>query len=82
MDMAGLLNDHPVLGSIIAKASDAKSWYLQARTFDGPTGINSLINKYFQDAINAVNSGTSAKEALQTTALGVSQILRQYGITK
>ncbi|PIP57044.1 hypothetical protein COX04_01625 [Candidatus Woesebacteria bacterium CG22_combo_CG10-13_8_21_14_all_45_10] len=82
VDMAGLLNSHPVLGSIVSKAPNARSWYLQSRTFDGPTGINSLINKYFEDAINAVNSGTAADKALETAAQGVAQVLRQYGVTK
>lgn len=82
VDMAGLLNSHPVLGSIITKAPVARSWYLQSRTFDGPTGINSLINKYFEDAVNAVNSGTTAEKALETAAQGVTQVLRQYGVTK
>lgn len=82
VNMTGLLNSHPVLGSIVSRAPNARSWYLQSRTFDGPTGINSLMNKYFEDAVNAVNSGDSAKDALETVAQGVTQILRQYGVTK
>jgi multiple sugar transport system substrate-binding protein len=79
-DMVDLLKDHPILGSIIAGAPNAQSWYLQSRTWDGPTGINSLINKYFEDAVNAVNTGTPATKALETTAVGVSQVLGQYGL--
>ena len=82
MDMAQLLTDHPVLGSIISQAPNARSWYLQSRTFDGPTGINSLINKYFEDAVNAVNSGSSAENVLPTVAQGVLQVLKQYGIAR
>ncbi|HJX45631.1 MAG TPA: extracellular solute-binding protein [Patescibacteria group bacterium] len=81
-DMADTLKDHPVLGSIIKLAPDAQSWYLASRTFDGPTGINSQINKYFEDAINAVNSGKTAKSALETTAQGVTQVLSQYKLVK
>lgn len=79
-EMADLLKDHPVLGSIIAGAPSAQSWYLQSRTWDGPTGINSLINKYFEDAINAVNAGTPAAKALEPVAQGVNQVLSQYGL--
>jgi ABC-type glycerol-3-phosphate transport system substrate-binding protein len=79
VDMASLLTDHPILGSIISQAPNARSWYLQSRTFDGPTGINSLINKYFEDAVNAVNSGDTAAKVLPTVAQGVSQVLKQYG---
>lgn len=80
--MAPLLTDHPILGSIVSQAPDARSWYLQSRTFDGPTGINSLINKYFEDAVNAVNSRDTAVKVLPTVAQGVLQVLKQYGIAR
>ena len=80
VDMADLLKDHPVLSSIITRAPYAQSWYLASRTFDGPTGINSLIGKYFEDAVNAVNSGTPAAKALEPVQLGVTQVLSQYGL--
>jgi len=79
VDMASLLTDHPILGSIISQAPNARSWYLQSRTFDGPTGINSLINKYFEDAVNAVNARNAAAKVLPTVAQGVLQVLKQYG---
>ncbi len=82
IDMANLLADHPFLGSIISLAPSAESWYLNSRTFDGPTGINSLINKYFEDAVNSVNARNTAEKALTTTPQGVTQVLKQYGITK
>ena len=82
VDMASLLTDHPILGSIVSQAPNARSWYLQSRTFDGPTGINSLINKYFEDAVNAVNARSTAVKVLPTVAQGVSQILKQYGIAR
>ncbi len=78
-DMADLLSSHPLVGATIQQAPGAESWYLNTRTFDGPTGINSLINKYFEDAINAVADGTSTPDkALSTAADGVSQVLSQY----
>lgn len=79
-DMADLLKDQPILAPIISEAPYAESWFLDSRTFDGPTGINSQINKYFQDAINAVGGGTPAAKALETVASGVSQVLAQYGM--
>jgi hypothetical protein len=36
--------------------------------------------KYFEDAVNGVNSGKSSAEALSITAQGVSQLLSQYGL--
>lgn len=79
-DMADLLKDHPILGSIIKQAPFAKSWYLAHRTFDGPTGINSQINKYFEDAVNTAASGGDVVGALSTVQNGVAQVLGQYGL--
>jgi hypothetical protein len=78
--MEGLLIDHPIIGSTIKGAKNAQTWYLQSKTWDGPTGINSQINKYFEDAVNLVNSGKEAKVALETVSSGVIQVLSQYGI--
>jgi len=79
IDMANLLATHPIVGSIISQAPGATSWYLASRTFDGPTGINSLLSNYFGDAINAVVTGKqTTAQALATCAQGVSQVLSQY----
>ncbi len=78
--MATELTDHPIIGSIVNGAPYAQSWFLQSKTWDGPTGINSQINKYFEDAINLVNSGKQADEALEPVAQGVIQVLSAYGI--
>jgi multiple sugar transport system substrate-binding protein len=81
-DMAQLLTSHPILGSIISQAPGATSWYLDSETYDGPTGINSLMANYFGDAINAVADGKeSATDALTTCAQGVAQVLAQYHLT-
>lgn len=78
VDMATLLKDQPILGPIINQAPGSQSWYLASRTFDGPTGINSLMSKYFEDAVNAVASGKAADNTLKTVADGVAQVLSQY----
>ena len=81
-DMASLLSSDRLLGALLVQAPNAESWYLASRTFDGPTGINSQIAKYFEDAVNAVNAGTAASKALITTAEGVKQVLSQYGLSR
>jgi len=81
VDMASLLSDQPILSSVIAQAPGAQSWYLDSRTFDGPTGINTQMINYFGDAVNAVADGKeSATDALATCAQGVAQVLAQYGL--
>lgn len=79
-DMTILLKDHPIIGNTIDGAKTAQTWYLQSRTWDGPTGINSQITKYFEDAVNLVNTGKESKTALETVSSGVIQVLSQYGI--
>lgn len=79
-DMEAVLSSHPIIGSTVSQAKYAQSWYLQSRTWDGPTGINTQINKYFEDAINGVNQGKQTEKVLETVASGVQQVLSQYGI--
>ena len=79
VDMASLLTDHPIAGSVVSQAPGAVSWYLNSRTFDGPTGINSQMITYFSDAVNAVANGkTTPTKALETVAQGVKQVLTRY----
>ncbi len=79
IDMAQLLTDHPILGSITSQAPGARSWYLASRTFDGPTGINTQLSNYFGDAVNSVaDNKESVTQALATCAQGVAQVLAQY----
>lgn len=82
VDMALLLTNHPYLDPLIKQAPTARSWYLQSRTWDGPTGINSLLTKYFEDAVNSVTSGKEADKALETAAQGVTQVLSQYRLVR
>jgi ABC-type glycerol-3-phosphate transport system substrate-binding protein len=79
VDMQELISNHPLAGAVVAQAPGAESWYLASRTFDGPTGINSLMANYFEDAVNAMAKGTiPVDQILKTAAAGVSQVLAQY----
>ncbi|MBU0998359.1 extracellular solute-binding protein [Patescibacteria group bacterium] len=80
VDMANLLVNDPIVGVIISDAPNAQSWHLYSRTWDGPTGINTLLSKYFEDGVTAVNGGETSKSALETVSSGVSQVLTQYGL--
>jgi len=80
VDMANLLANDPIVGVIVSDAPYAQSWYLYNRTWDGPTGINTLMSKYFEDSITAVNNGETSKDALEILSSGVSQVLTQYGL--
>lgn len=78
IDMAEKIKDNPLVSPFVEQMSNALTWYLCSNTFDN--GLNDKMIKYFEDAVNAVNSGVEAKKALETTSQGVSQLLSQYGI--
>lgn len=79
-DMADLLKTEPLISSFIEQAPSAKNWYMSSNTKDN--GLNDEIIKYYEDAVNAVNKGEEPVAALTTTTQGISQVLRQYGITR
>ncbi len=79
VDMRDIAKQDPRLAGFIELAPSAKSWYLASRTFDGVSGINSQINKYFEDALNSLSDGRGdPTSALTTAAAGVQQVLVQY----
>lgn len=77
-DLAGELASQSLIVPFLSDAPQADNWYLNSFTHDN--GINDLIIKYYQDAINAVNNGQRSEDVLVTVAQGVAQILRQYGV--
>ncbi|HUW21226.1 MAG TPA: extracellular solute-binding protein [Candidatus Bathyarchaeia archaeon] len=79
-NLSSQLSNDPLVGPFINQAIFAKSWYLCSRTFDN--GINEMIIKYFEDAVNTTgDTGTSAGDTLQTVAKGVSQVLSRYRVS-
>lgn len=80
VDMATMLTTNPDVGPFVAGAATAKSTYLNSATGDGSTGINSRFSEYYGDAVNATVQGGNAKQALDTVAQGVKQVLESYGV--
>ncbi len=76
-ELASQLEDDPIVGAVVKQGEYAQTWYMCSATHDN--GINDRIIKYFEDAVNSVNSGTSVSKALGTASQGVSQVLTQYG---
>jgi multiple sugar transport system substrate-binding protein len=64
--------NHPILGSVVGLAKDARSWYLADETYDGATGINSQLAALFSQ-----NLITSDKDI----ATKIRAILTQFGIS-
>ncbi|OGD94164.1 hypothetical protein A3A48_02805 [Candidatus Curtissbacteria bacterium RIFCSPLOWO2_01_FULL_37_9] len=76
VSMAAKLISDPLIGAIIADAPYMRSFPMASRTFDN--GINDQIIKAYEDAVNSVLSGSSAKNALETTAKNINNILTRY----
>lgn len=79
-DMALLLKEDPIVGSIMAPAPFAKGWYLADNTFDGPTGINSQIAELFETALGGVGVKGGADKVSGTLANELDTLLAKYGI--
>ncbi len=69
--------DDLVVGSVVALALDAKSWYLADNTFDGPTGINSQLKSAYEETLKTWGGGIAQ---LKTLSQAVQEILLKYSI--
>ena len=74
--MATLLMDDPLVSPYISQAPNYQSWYLTSRTQD--EGINDQLIKYYEDAVNAINNGSSINSITKTLEAGVSQVLAKF----
>ena len=80
MDMAADLADNEYVAPYLADAPYAKGWYMSSFTHDN--GINDQIIKYYEDAVTAIAVDGKKATSVQTTLdAGVSQVLRQYGVS-
>ncbi|MEK7534063.1 MAG: extracellular solute-binding protein [Patescibacteria group bacterium] len=75
-DLANLLKDNANVYPFISQAEGAISSFFASDTYDN--GLNSQMNNYLEDAVNAILTGSSSQTAVDTLQKGVSQILQQY----
>jgi hypothetical protein len=80
--MSILQKDDKLLGSIIALAPVAKSWYLADDTNDGPTGINSQMNEIFKVIIEIGSRPQELKKAVDDLPNKINQVLSKYNTRK
>lgn len=74
--MNNLLSTDPLAGPYVAQAPNYVSWYLTSRTFD--EGINDQLIKYYEDAINTINNGSTVDSVTKTLDAGVTQVLAKF----
>ena len=73
--------EDPILGSIAALVTSAKSWYLADKTYDGPAGINSRMNRVFRGVIDGSGKG-GIKRELEAASVEIGNILSSYSIAR
>lgn len=74
--MAPTLANDPLAGPYVAQGPNYVSWYLTSRTYDD--GVNDSLVKYYEDAVNAINGGSTVGSILKTLDEGVTQVLTKY----
>lgn len=70
--------EHSVLGSVVALAPFAKSFYLADETFDGSKGINSQVNKLFEDLL--IGPGGFDVRKIEKFSDDLSAVLSKYRV--
>ena len=79
VDMASEFAQDKVINSILEDAIYAKSGYMNSFTHDN--GINDQTISYYKTAIDALVGGANIVGVQETLSQGVSQVLKQYGVT-
>lgn len=81
IDLANNLRDNGYVAPLLEMASTMKSFPLSSRTSDGETGLNTLLIKYLQNAVNSLSQGVSPETALQTADSGFKQTFSRFNVT-
>ncbi|EKD80535.1 MAG: Extracellular solute-binding protein, family 1 [uncultured bacterium] len=76
ISLSSTLASDPLAGAYVSQGPKYSSWYLASRTYD--EGINDQLIKYYEDAINSINGGSSVGAILKTLEAGVAQVLAKY----
>ena len=76
MSLSNSLANDPRAGAFVTQGPNYKSWYLSSKTYDD--GINDGLIKYYEDAINAINTGQSVEATIKTLDEGVKQVMSKY----
>jgi len=78
--VASLAQQNPILKPFVDSLPNAQTFYTASLTHDQPTGLNSRLIKYLEDAINSISTGQDEDQAVNTMILGFNQVLSQVGL--
>lgn len=74
--LSNLLSTDPLAGPYVTQGPNYVSWYLTSRTYD--EGVNDQLIKYYEDAVNTVNSGSTVDSTIKTLSAGITQVLTKF----
>jgi multiple sugar transport system substrate-binding protein len=74
--MKSLLTSDPLAGAFVNQGPAYTSWPLVDRTYD--EGVNDEMIKYYEDAVNAINDGSTIGSVIKTLDEGVQQVVTKY----
>lgn len=77
-EMAILQREDEVLGSVLALAKNARSWYLHDKTFDGQTGLNSQMANIYKDALTSVLENKDPEKLTDPLNSSINTVLTKY----
>lgn len=77
-DMADTIGGNEYLKPVVDEAPFMKSSLFVSRTIDGDSGINTRLQKYMKDGVNALNKGVGADTAIHQIDNGLHQVIDSY----
>lgn len=84
IDMRDKLINDRVLGSVVALAPAATSWYLADKTNDGTEGINTLVNGVYKKTVDTVSATRGRGDPiplLKTLSSELKKVLIKFNVT-
>ena len=78
--VASLAQQNPILKPFINSLPTARTFYTASLTHDQPTGLNSRLIKYLEDAVNAISTSQQEDKVAAAMILGFNQVLSQAGL--
>lgn len=74
--LSSTLANDPLAGPYVSQGPNYISWYLADRTYDD--GVNDEFSKYYEDAINTINDGSTIGAIAKTLEEGIAQVSAKY----
>lgn len=80
LDLMDRLREDTYLGPIVSMAQSAHSFPLASGTYDGDSGLDTMMISYLKEALDAVAKGTPPAQVLEAMGKGFSDILSSFGL--